>query len=277
MSIDSLPYMVFILLVEFTCGSLLVLFACHLRGLVTRGFLKMCVATALVSAVFAVWVGFSLGRPAEVGGYPLDNGFLNPARALLVVVAALCAVYAVLIWEELEPAGRVAGGAAATAGLATLGLTAAIFRLPAWGYAGVLFSLVAGSLSLGAVTLGMVLGHWYLVTPRLPEQPLNEVTEALIALLVIQAILVVINLAIPVREVPSSAGAVGLGLAQNPAFWLRIGVGLLFPILLAVMAWRSSVERGMMSATGLLYIATGAVLAGEALARGLQLTTAIPF
>ena len=43
------------------------------------------------------------------------------------------------------------------------------------------------------------------------------------------------------------------------------------------MAWRASVERGMMSATGLLYIATGAVLAGEALARGLQLATAIPF
>jgi hypothetical protein len=68
----------------------------------------------------------------------------------------------------------------------------------------------------------------------------------------------------------------GAHLLQNAAFWLRVGVGLLFPIALAVMAWRSSIERGMMSATGLLYIATGAVLAGEALARGLQLTTAIP-
>jgi hypothetical protein len=266
--------MVFLLLVEFTCGSLLVLCGCHVRGLVTRGFLKMCVATALVSAVFAVWIGFSLGRPAEVGGYPLDNGFLNPVRVLLVVVAALTAVYAALVWQEAEPGGRVAGGIAAAAALAALGLTAAIFRLPAWGYAGVLLSLVAGSLSLGAVTLGMVLGHWYLVTPRLPEQPLNEVTAALIGVLIVQALLVFINLAIPVREVPTTDA---VGLAQNPAFWLRIGVGLLFPIVLALMAWRSSVERGMMSATGLLYIATGAVLAGEALARGLQFITAIPF
>jgi len=42
------------------------------------------------------------------------------------------------------------------------------------------------------------------------------------------------------------------------------------------MAWRSSLARGMMSATGLLYLATGAVAAGQALACALLFTTAIP-
>jgi hypothetical protein len=42
------------------------------------------------------------------------------------------------------------------------------------------------------------------------------------------------------------------------------------------MAWQSSVVRAMMSAAGLLYIALGAVLAGEVLARGLLFVTAVP-
>jgi hypothetical protein len=42
------------------------------------------------------------------------------------------------------------------------------------------------------------------------------------------------------------------------------------------MAWQSSRERAMMSATGLLYIAVGAVFAGEVLARGLLFATGSP-
>lgn len=274
MSIDSLPYMVFLVLVEFTVGGTLVLFAAHLRGLVTRGFLKMGAATVLASAALTVWVGMSLGGLSDVGGYPLDERLLNPTRIALWLLAGLLLPYTLLVWREREPAGRACGGAASAVSLVALGITAAVFRLPAWGYAGVLLSLLAGALSLGAVTMGMVLGHWYLVSPRLPEQPLNELTLALVAVLAVQALVVLVNLAIPVKLTPDNAAG---PLIQNPALWLRLGVGLAFPIALAVMAWRSSLVRGMMSATGLLYVAMGAVLAGEALARGLQFVTAIPF
>ena len=75
------------------------------------------------------------------------------------------------------------------------------------------------------------------------------------------------------EPMPSMAG---LSIGENPALWLRMLVGLLFPVVLAYMAWRSSGERAMMSATGLLYIAMGAVMAGEVLARGLLFATAIP-
>ena len=65
-------------------------------------------------------------------------------------------------------------------------------------------------------------------------------------------------------------------ISSNPAFWLRVGVGLLFPLALSFMAWRSSLEYSMMSATGLLYIAVGAVFVGEVLARGLLFVTGAP-
>ena len=71
---------------------------------------------------------------------------------------------------------------------------------------------------------------------------------------------------------PLSDG-IGVSLGENPAFWLRVGVGLLFPIGVTWLAFRAAQIRGMMSATGLLYIALGAVLAGEVLARGLLFST----
>ena len=86
--------------------------------------------------------------------------------------------------------------------------------------------------------------------------------------LIAQALLVVAGAAAPVRETPLTQGAFGVSLGENPAFWFRVGVGLLFPLVLAWLAWKAATIRGMMSATGLLYIAVGAVLAGEVLARG---------
>jgi hypothetical protein len=268
--------MVFLLLVEFTAGALVVTYVAQMRGLVPHGFVKMGAGTALCGAALATWMATTLGRPSDVGGYRLDETFLNPSRIALWSLLALLVLYTFVVWREREPAASIIGLAASAAALVSLGLVAAIIRLPAWGYPGVVLSLLTGALSLGSVTMGMVLGHGYLVSPRLSEQPLNEITLALIVVLAVQSALVLINLFIPVRQTPS-ADLSGSGIVQDPAFWLRIGVGLVFPIVLAVMAWRSSLVRGMMSATGLLYVATGAVLAGEALARGLQLATAIPF
>jgi hypothetical protein len=55
----------------------------------------------------------------------------------------------------------------------------------------------------------------------------------------------------------------------------------MFPAALGYMSYVSSRgypanENAMMSATGLLYIAVGAVLVGEVLARGLMFLTGVP-
>jgi hypothetical protein len=119
----------------------------------------------------------------------------------------------------------------------------------------------------------MILGHWYLVSPKLPGRPLQELTFLLLAVIAVQCVLVIINAAVPPREVPESTALLAGSLGSNPAFWLRAGVGLAFALALAYMAWQSSNERAMMSATGLLYIAVGSLLAGEALGRGLLFVT----
>ena len=80
----------------------------------------------------------------------------------------------------------------------------------------------------------------------------------------------------PVGTPFESDALLAVDLASNPGVWLRVGIGLVFPVLLAFMAYKSSTEHSMMSATGLLYIAVGAVLAGEALGRGLLFVTGAP-
>jgi hypothetical protein len=120
----------------------------------------------------------------------------------------------------------------------------------------------------------MIWGHWYLVNPRLPEGPLNEISLLTLGALLIELVITAANAAIPAGQEIASDALLAVDLPENPAFWLRVGVGLIFPAVLAFMAYKSSTERAMMSATGLLYIAVGAVLAGEAVGRGLLFVTA---
>lgn len=274
MSAEALPYTVFILLTEFTVGSLLVLLAADFRRMVIPSFVKLCAAMIAIGAGLALWVSFTLGDAADVNGYPLDASFMQTVRSVLLGLTLMLVAYTLFVLRENRGLSLALGGTAAVVGLVALGLVAWVFRLPTWGYGVVLLSLLVGSLSVGAVSVGMIWGHWYLVTPRLPERPLVHMTLLLLAVLAIQVVVTSVSLALPVREVPASAPELSLG--QNPFLWMRIGAGLLFPLVLAWMAWQSSMIRATQSATGLLYIAMGAVIAGEVIARGLLLVTAVP-
>jgi hypothetical protein len=116
---------------------------------------------------------------------------------------------------------------------------------------------------LGSVTYAMVMGHWYLVTPRLSEQPLKK------ALYFSWAILLV--------KVPWSflevteAGAmfeVGTRLGGGYAFnWMlvlmRSSFGYLTLAGMSYFAYRLVAMRSIQSATGMLYAMTFLVFVGE--------------
>lgn len=278
MSVSALPYATFLLFLEFAVGIQVVLLVPQFRaqGQVSPGFLKMGAVLSLFGAALALWLTSWLRTSGDVSGYPLDGDFTRPMRVAVAIFFALAILFNWFVWREDVPRSQQVGVVASVFALIALALAAAVVRLPTWGYPGTLLSLLAGAASLGAVSLGMTLGHWYLVTPRLPEKPLNELTLLLLIVVAVQSVLVTINVIVPVRETPLGPDALETGLAANLWFWLRVGVGLLFPLALAFMAWQSSVIRAMMSATGLLYLAMGAVLAGEVLARALMFTTARP-
>jgi hypothetical protein len=227
----------------------------------------------IVMAALTFWLAVSLTVDTEVDGYPLDPSYMAEARWALALTFALSVPYALLTLREARVPGLIAGGATSVAGLAAVAFLAQVFAVPTWGYILTLLAFAVGGLVVGGVTMGMILGHWYLVTPRLPEQPLREVTFFLLVAMGVQALLIVLALALP-RDTIASADDTPI--LENPFFWMRVAGGLAFPALLTWMAYDSSGARAMQSATGLLYIAMALVLSGEVLAKGLLFVSAVP-
>jgi hypothetical protein len=121
-------------------------------------------------------------------------------------------------------------------------------------------SAITATLALGGVTGEMVLGHWYLVDPRLPRSALRTLAVAGIVGLAAEALFQVS------LDIGFSGGALG--------FWVLLVTSIV--LMVAVIgALRYPAYSGVMAATGLSYLALlttlGAVFVGRALAAGLGL------
>jgi hypothetical protein len=209
-----------------------------------------------------------------VDNYPLDGDVMSAIRACIVALLLFSLAFVYFLRQEEEPFLTNATGATTAAlGGISLVLMAQLVAEPTWNVAGPLLMMFSGAFVLGAATLAMIWGHWYLVNPRLPEQPLIEMTLLTLAALLFEIAIIAVNAVVPAREDIASDALLAVDLVENLGFWLRLGIGFIFPVVLVYLAYRSSKERAMMSATGLLYIAVGAVLAGEALGRGLLFVT----
>lgn len=272
MSAASLPYTMLLLLAELAVGSLLMVVVFDRRGQVTPGYVKAGAITLVPLAAFAMWTFLFVGPSDDLDGYRLAETWYRPfgvVFALFLAGSLGHMVFAMLGERRRAIQVGFAGSAAGVVALVILGLLVAP---PVWNPVLAVLSVLASMAVLGGALMAMTWGHWYLTSGRLPKEPMEEMSIVVLVALVLQAVLVLIGTFVPAREVPLSDG-LGVSLGANPAFWLRVGVGLLFPIGVTWLAFRAAQIRGMMSATGLLYIALGAVLAGEVLARGLLFST----
>lgn len=119
-------------------------------------------------------------------------------------------------------------------------------------------SSVTATLAIGGVSGEMMLGHWYLIDPRLPRSALRALAITGIVGLASEAIL---NAGMGIGM---SGGAIG--------FWVLVltSGGLMAAVLAAI---RYPAYSGVMAATGLSYLAVlttlGAVFVGRATLAGL--------
>ncbi|HUF52523.1 MAG TPA: hypothetical protein VMR52_01965 [Dehalococcoidia bacterium] len=268
-----MPYALLILLVEFTIGGLWVLYFSQARGQSAASFVKFGAVMTTVMAIITLLVAADVDVGDQVDGYPLNDSWMDEVRWGMVAFLAFSGLHSVATVLSHRVPQLVLGAGACVAGLTAIAGLAAVIAEPTWGFGLVLASLAVAALVVGAVTQGMILGHWYLVTPRLPEQPFREMTGLLVVVFAVQLVLLIPALALPHDEVNTS---VDTDILSNPFFYLRVGMGIAFPGMLAWMAWDSSGARAMMSATGLLYIAMALVLAGEVVGRGLMFASGVP-
>lgn len=276
MNVAALPYTLLLILVELGVGSLWITVGSDLRGGVTRGFVMTMALCVAVTSGLAYWTAAGITLGTNVDGYQLDREWFDPAKRALLVLIVTSVIYMFSVFMGWDPVGRLAGIAGSMAGVVAVAAFAAMLAPPTWGFPGALAALVGGTLALGAVSVSMVWGHWYLTEGSLPAWPLRDLAWVLIGALVFQVVVVLLNVILPERLTPAPASPVDVGIFGNPAFYLRVGVGIVFPIILAVLSLRTLPLRAMQSATGLLYICMGAVFAGEVLAKGLMFLTGKP-
>jgi hypothetical protein len=260
---QAAPLGFFLFLVELAAGGLVVTVGLGWQGEVGPGFLLLNGVFLLGFLLAGLWLRTVLPVLQLVEGAALPWVALEPGAWALC--AALLAVALIGLKVERRAVARAAGALGALAGLAALSISAAAYAPAGRPLLLILASFWAAALALGSVWTAMMLGHWYLVTPRLAPRPLLRLIALLGGALAIQALLL------------AAEAAGGLAPAAIPwLFWLRTGVGIALPAVLAVLAWRTARVRSMMSATGLLYVALGAVLAGEIIAKALFFATRTP-
>ena len=261
----SLAFVNWTVLTGLAVGTFLAVVVARFRTEATRGFLGFTACCAAGFAILAALADTGLpvpGADAPIVATPELDGL---RRAMLVAFAVLALAYVVVLRRDGK--GPIVAGLALAAGFGAI-------LVGAYGWAGGLpdaaplaVQLVVLTISTGGVFAVMVLGHWYLVTPKLPTEPLVLVARLLLAVVALQVLLFVVWL---------STGA-GLGLRPFEPLvgpwalfvWFRLLVGLAFPLVVTWAALQTARTRSMESATGLLYIDVGAIAVGTILAAGL--------
>jgi hypothetical protein len=164
-------------------------------------------------------------------------------------------------------------------GLATLLAGFAALAIAALGWAGdplhgvpLLVQLLMLSIVSGGSLACVVLAHWYLVTPKISARPLILSTRMLSVAIGLQ---LVMFFTWQVVGGPNGGPLASFTGPQAFFVWLRLLVGLLFPLVLSYLAYRTALTRSMESATGLLYIVLAAVLASTIVAAALYFSSGL--
>lgn len=199
----------------------------------------MAIGVAFVARWKIVGPGFFWVAGATVllvGGWTAPNGGVGTWLGVIGTLVGLAAA-------------RRPGLAAFAFGLSGVG-----FVFEASTYGSVLVA-VSGAIALGGVTDEMLLGHWYLVDPKLPRWALQRLDLVAGVALVADAALLILA---------------GAGL-DSVVGWAFVGLAAM-SVLLMVGVWFSLKEpaySGVMAATGLSYLAVltalGAAVAGRSL------------
>jgi hypothetical protein len=207
------------------------------------------------SALLAMWAGgMAIGAAFVARWKVVGAGYLWIAGGAALLAGGFAAFAGP--WAAAAAALLVAAIAAARrprlAGMAFAG-SGVLYLVSAMNGVNPVLVLT-GAAALGGTTCEMLLGHWYLVDPKLPRWALRRLDGAGIVGLVVDAAVVV------------ALGGLGGGGALSWAFLGLAAMG----VLMMVGVWFSLKEHGyegVMAATGLSYLSVLTALGSVAMGR----------
>ena len=244
-----------LVLLEWSAGLLVAAAWTQSWSIVRRGHFRVVAWTGLLLAVLA---GLALQAAGEAG----------PLLAAFVTVAV---VYVVSEYVRAELAGVAVGYAGGALGLAALASLATL--VPSWPWLQASAGLISGALLLGAVTNGMLLGHWYLNQPGLKTWALARLTT-----LSLVAVAASVLSGVAGGGLLTSASTVGAAFSWpgsgslSTAFFVIWVSLVIFTGAVVWMAKRCVEIRSIQSATGLYYVALLTAGVSEFLVRYLMLS-----
>jgi hypothetical protein len=270
-AVQSLPYVAWVLLTTLAFGSFAFVVLTRQLTDATTGYLRFTAMTAAVVAFLALLVDGGLTPTSDLIVVEPTPTLATLRRLGLVLFTVVAIAYGVLLHRPR--AALVLGAAGLALAILTLATAAFGWAPTAVDAVPLLVQLVMLSLVTGGSLAAIVLGHWYLVTPKISDRPLVLQAKLLLGLVGLQVLLFIVWTTL------------GGGVGQDA--WdaltggnlllviLRLLVSLLFPLVLCWMAWKTALTRSMESATGLLYINLAAVMAGTIGAAALYLSTGL--
>jgi len=259
-------------------GGLLALSATPFNEL-DRAFYKSTGGVLFVVAVLGLW-----------GKSPYYWASLNEHFAVLAAAEAvfhycfvLCfGAYIVSLWGENQRFRARSFSSAILSGLIALILSAGgFYTAPALSLESLMYpaSFLLSALLLGSVTVGMLIGHWYLIDTGQSLVPFIRIYKFFVVALIVQTALFWFSapLLFFLGSPQTLANLHRLWISHLTLFTMRILAGQLGPLILAWMIWRTLLIPHTMAATGLFYIALLGVFVGEILGRQILALTSLPF
>ncbi len=257
--------MIALVLAETSAGAIALLWLTRLWGSVKRGYFILTGAVALGCALLATLsASAALAAPAPQG---TTAGASEPERLAVILAAGasvLMAMSLVSLVLRLDGVGRVLGLVAVPASVGALAGFAWVAG-PPFGLA--LLHLLAGAAFMGAVTDGLLLGHWYLTDRRLPREHIRRLSTVLLVTAGIE-VLALLALGLAGGPADSSGFSVILGVSGLTT-WLALGMvgctGLIAFLIRASLRGESS--RAVQGATGFFYLAVITAFTAEMAAK----------
>jgi hypothetical protein len=237
---------------ETAVGGLAVLWLSDAWGRTRMGFFKLIGAVLTAFAILA-W----LAARAPLLGGSATTAAARVGVALLLSFAIATVVWQVLLWVGQRALSRVVGIAAVPIGVAAL-IAIALDPAAASSGASAAFQLLAGALFAGAVTDGLLLGHWYLVERKLSRAPLARMNTFFLAGCVVAMVGAILGR----HSGTATADLSPLLGAGALAAYLAVGLAALC-IMIGFFIRALVKEDSIQAATGLFYLAVILALAAE--------------
>jgi len=275
---QAFPASFLLLFYQVALGGLFAMAATPFHEL-ERGFYKSTAGVLFVvgllgllgkSDIYLQWLsaGTKLGAAMEMFLYLLFLLFFS--------------LYLYSLWGERVVFRAHTFSLALLIGLAGLAVSAhSFYQAPLWSLETLIYplSVFLSALLLGSVTVGMLIGHWYLIDTGQSLDPFIRIFKFFFISLMIQMVSFLILP--PLLYLLGNPKTVQrLTQLWEEHYWLlsaRLLVGQGAPLILSAMIWRTLKIPHTMAATGLFYIALLGVFVGEILGRQILALTSLPF